>query len=269
VAINKSDSQVLDLKILVAEDYEMNRILIEEMLSQYDIVPMFAFNGKEAVVMAQEGEYDIIFMDINMPEMNGIDATKVLREAKITTPIIALTANALEGDKERFLAQGMDDYISKPIDTKLLDALLKKYQDIKGDVSETETVVPVEELSKIEDKIFVDALLEAKESMHFSIAIIIRLFNSFLPNAIKNIELLEEALLEDDKVKIYEKAHALRGISLSLKFVCISEPCNTLEYGAKDKEDIDYKGLVKEVNMYVRYLEKNSKSIIEKLEMYE
>jgi len=267
--ITKSESQVLDLKILVAEDYEMNRILIEEMLSLYKIVPTFAVNGKEAVIKAQEDEYDIIFMDINMPEMNGTDATRVLHEAKITTPIIALTANALEGDRERFLAQGMDDYLSKPIDSKLLDELLKKYQALKDTNSHVECVEPKDELNVIEDQIFVDALLEAKESMHFSIAIIVRLFNSFLPNAVKNIELLEEAVLEDDKEKIYEKAHALRGIALSLKFNTIAEPCNTLEYGAKDREDIDYRGLVEEAKRYVHYLDENASAIIEKLEASE
>ena len=260
----------MDLKVLVAEDYEMNRILIEEMLSTYNIVPDFAFNGLEAVEKSQSNHYDIIFMDINMPEMNGIDATKIIRdEHHNNTPIVALTANALEGDRERFLADGMNDYISKPIDIVLLGELLKKYQKNRLDNSpqaiEEEDIK--DEVDKCTIQYFVDALCLAKESMQFSTPIIIRLFNSFLPNAIKNIEALEVAQQEHNLPVIYDKAHALRGIALSLKFSVISEACDTLEYAAKEQKEIDYKTLVTEVKQCIQYLEDNAQKIIEQLEL--
>ncbi|HIC79002.1 MAG TPA: hypothetical protein EYP02_07430, partial [Sulfurovum sp.] len=100
----------------------------------------------------------------------------------------------------------------------------------------------------------------------FSIPIIIRLFNSFLPNAIKNIEALEVAEAENNIKLIYEKSHALRGIALSLKFSMIAELCDELEYAAKEEKEIDYKSLIVEANRYIRYLEKNSGVIVEKLE---
>ena len=263
--------ETMDLKILVAEDYEMNRILIEEMLSQYNIVPDFALNGVEAVEKARSNSYDMIFMDINMPEMNGIDATKILREDKNDIPIVALTANALEGDRERFIAEGMDEYISKPIDSSLLEELLKKYQSIKntkeGFVTEESERVDKVDNDDLDVQVFVDALYLAKENMRFSIPIIIRLFNSFLPNAIKNIEALEVAEAENNIRLIYEKSHALRGIALSLKFSMIAELCDELEYAAKEEKEIDYKSLIVEANRYIRYLEKNSGLIIEKLEL--
>ena len=119
------------LKVLVAEDYEMNTMLIDEMLKEYGIHAHFVVNGKEAVALLKKEKFDIVLMDINMPEMNGIDATRIIRERGDKVPIIALTANALEGDKEKFLAYGMNDYISKPIDMDRLYSVLDKYSKRK------------------------------------------------------------------------------------------------------------------------------------------
>jgi signal transduction histidine kinase/CheY-like chemotaxis protein len=130
-ALNDSEKQRVKqenvLEVLVAEDHEMNTILIDELLKGYGINATFVVNGKEAVEILEKKTFDIIFMDINMPEMNGIDATKQIRESGNNTPIIALTANAIEGDRERFISYGMDDYISKPIDLDTLYNLLEFY----------------------------------------------------------------------------------------------------------------------------------------------
>ncbi|MCK5855580.1 MAG: response regulator, partial [Sulfurovaceae bacterium] len=267
------ESGVLNLKVLVAEDYEMNRILIEEMLSIYSITPDFAFNGLEVIEKIQNKDYDIIFMDINMPELNGTDATKILREDYfLTTPIVALTANALEGDRERFLAQGMDDYISKPIDIKLLDNILKKYQYLNSDSLSLENDVDIKNKNKnknddddIKSETFVNALVEAKNSMHFSSAIIARLFSSFIPHALSNITQLKEAFEKDDKKVVYERAHALRGIALSLKFITIAEPCDKIEYGVKDNIDINYEELILKVEKNLKFVEEHQELIISKL----
>lgn len=124
---NKEDIK-FDLNILVAEDYPINQILIGEILKNYGIKYDIAENGAKAVEMALEKSYDLILMDINMPELNGIEATKKLREAfDDTLPIIALTANASNGDEEYFISVGMDDYLSKPIDTTKLENILNKF----------------------------------------------------------------------------------------------------------------------------------------------
>jgi len=237
----------------------MNRILIEEMLLTYGISPTFAFNGLEAVEKAKSNSYDLIFMDINMPEMNGIDATKRLRELQIQVPIIALTANALEGDREKYLAQGMNGYISKPIDIDELDKILKFY-------GSKETLVELDSSSKIDNQLFVDGLLKAKEKMHFSTSIIIRLFKSFIENSEKAIHEIIEALHENNHQIIYDKAHALRGIALSLQLNEIGELCDNIEYGIKEKRDINLIELINELEEYISYILKNQNEIIGSLE---
>lgn len=115
------------LKVLVAEDYRVNRIVLDEMLKKYGIIADFAHDGKEAVSMGMKNNYDLILMDINMPKLNGVDACTELKRAGILAPIIAVTANVLKGDKERFLNLGLDAYLAKPVVVDELYDLLVKY----------------------------------------------------------------------------------------------------------------------------------------------
>lgn len=107
------------LNILVVEDYKVNRILLMRMLKERGHIADSAENGSEALKLYKNKVYDIILMDIQMPILDGIETTRIIRKLEGTmrhTPIIAVTAYALEGDRERFLSLGMNDYIAKPID---------------------------------------------------------------------------------------------------------------------------------------------------------
>ncbi len=116
-----------NLNILIVDDNQINLLLISEVLKKLNIKFVLAQNGQIAIDKCKEEKFDIILMDINMPIMNGIEATNILKnEFKLQTPIIALTANSLEGDKEEFLKNGMDDYLSKPFNiNKLIDIINK------------------------------------------------------------------------------------------------------------------------------------------------
>ncbi len=111
-------------RILLVEDNEVNRKVATRLLSKLQLEVDIAVNGLEAVEKATDNNYDLILMDCQMPEMDGYEATRVLRERGVQTPIIALTANALEGDREKCLACGMNDYLSKPIQADKLRATL-------------------------------------------------------------------------------------------------------------------------------------------------
>jgi len=115
--------------ILLVEDNKSNQLLMGILLEDLGLKISIANDGLEAVKSFQENEYDIILMDENMPNMNGIEATQKIRSIKDKKqiPIIAVTANALKGDRERFLEAGMDDYISKPIDSDKLELILRKF----------------------------------------------------------------------------------------------------------------------------------------------
>ncbi|NRB66549.1 MAG: response regulator [Vibrio sp.] len=111
--------QVSDVSILVAEDNKANQLVISEMFKRIGVSMDIAENGLRALEMVEQYHYDLIFMDISMPEMDGMETCKTIRsmaDEKVRhIPIIALTAHSLSGDKEQFLDAGMDDYLSKPI----------------------------------------------------------------------------------------------------------------------------------------------------------
>lgn len=115
------------LYMLLAEDNPINQKVALVIFETLGFTIDIANNGEEAVQKAKDKEYDLIFMDIQMPLLNGMDATKQLRELGITTPIIAMTANAITGDKENYLSSGMNDYISKPITYNSITEMIKKW----------------------------------------------------------------------------------------------------------------------------------------------
>lgn len=112
--------------VLLAEDNEINQMIAVEILSSYGMLVSVASNGIEAVSMAQSKQFDVILMDIQMPDMDGIEATKCLRKdpSLDDTPIIAMTAHAMTGDQEKSLQAGMQAHITKPIDPEKLHATL-------------------------------------------------------------------------------------------------------------------------------------------------
>ncbi len=114
-------------EVLVVEDNEINQSLMKHLLASWQVTPDIAANGKEAIEMLQQKKYDVILMDIQMPEMDGYSATQIIRkELKLTTPIIAMTAHALAGEREKCLGYGMDEYISKPVREQELRGLINR-----------------------------------------------------------------------------------------------------------------------------------------------
>lgn len=121
------------LKILVAEDDPVNRKLLTLMLSKAGHLPTFVENGLQAVEMIVREQFDVVLMDISMPEMDGVTATRTIRtlpheNPNRLVPIVALTAHAMGEDRESFLAEGMTDVITKPIDFKILSEALRRFQ---------------------------------------------------------------------------------------------------------------------------------------------
>ena len=125
------DTLVKGLNILVAEDNPVNQKLISTLLDRAGHQVTIANNGREVIELHTGNQFDLILMDIHMPEVDGEQATKQIRAGKIRSaiPIIAVTANALLGDKERFLELGMDGYISKPLNSKELIDLIQSFAE--------------------------------------------------------------------------------------------------------------------------------------------
>ena len=152
-----------NIHALVVEDNAINQKMIQHTLKNIGVTSECANNGKEGlnIYMKNAQKYDIIFMDIQMPIMNGVDATKAIlayeqSQSLKHTPIVAVTANALKGDRERFMAEGMDEYVSKPINLDKFIRVLKLF------LKDSNEAVIVPEVSKKDILLYKETPMEAK-----------------------------------------------------------------------------------------------------------
>ena len=147
-------------RILLAEDNPVNQLVAQEMLQAIGCEVDVAGNGKEAIEILSKERYDLVLMDCQMPEMDGFGAARLIREREsvqspkgdgekqvVHIPIIALTANAMEGDRERCLEAGMDDYLSKPFKREQLQDALRKWLDPDVGGSNAEALCGTENLA--------------------------------------------------------------------------------------------------------------------------
>lgn len=114
-------------RILIAEDVESNYLYLKAVLSKLNATIFWAKNGVEAVEICEKNEIDLVFMDLQMPEMNGYEATEILKKKFPDLPIVAQTAFAMSDDREKALDSGCDDYLAKPIKSKDLLNVVEKF----------------------------------------------------------------------------------------------------------------------------------------------
>lgn len=129
-------------EVLVAEDSPDNQMLIRLLLERFGLHVTMVKNGPKAIDKISSQPFKMIFMDMQMPQMSGYEATRLIRRKSIETPIIALVADAMAGDREKCLAAGCDDYLSKPIDSDALLQTLNKYLSVEGQNTSDEAFCP-------------------------------------------------------------------------------------------------------------------------------
>jgi len=114
-------------RILIAEDVESNYLYLKAVLSKLNATIFWAKNGVEAIEICEKNAIDLVFMDLQMPEMNGYEATEILKKKFPHLPIVAQTAFAMSDDREKALDSGCDDYLAKPIKSKDLLNVVEKF----------------------------------------------------------------------------------------------------------------------------------------------
>ena len=224
-----------DANVLLAEDNEVNQILLHEILSYYDIVPDIVANGEEAIQKMSTNQYDLVLMDINMPVMDGVTALQIAKIQNIKVPIIALTANAVAGDREKFLNYGFSDYLSKPIDSNEVQRVLFKFlntQNSNHNVHEDHHVFFEPDNYFDPDRI--------KEAFPFAENIIDNLLVKYLALTEGLILNLEDAIEDKDYDKISFASHTLKGVAANLRLIPIYEITDEIEKASQSSYDIDY-----------------------------
>jgi CheY-like chemotaxis protein len=218
---------VRNLNILLAEDNPVNQQLAARLLERRGHRVTVAGNGSEAVKMAAAGRFDLVLMDVQMPEMDGLTAASEIRRRETAqgfyTPIIALTAHAMKEDRERFLASGMDDYLSKPIQMDALSELLSRLtsrapRPPAGSVRE-EAV-----WNRRDAMIRVDQDEELLRDM-------ILMFYQDLPVKMRQIR---EAMDRGDWTPFIHATHGLKGAAGNISAVEVYECCQHLEQAGRE-----------------------------------
>ena len=188
-------------KVLVVDDLEANLYVAQGLLSFYGLTIETCSNGKDAIEKVEQGNvYDIIFMDHTMPVISGPDAMKILREKGYTHPIVVLTANALVGQEEEYIKSGFDGFLSKPIMTDKLNAMLVKY--IKDKQS-------LEVIKAAEKENFIQSIDDYRDNVYM----LGKLQIDFIKNH-KNIFLdITQALAADNSEAAHMTAHTLKSLA--------------------------------------------------------
>ena len=225
------------VRILLAEDNEINQKLAVSMLKKIGYRVDVAANGKEAIEALEKSSYDAVLMDIRMPEMDGLEATRIIRDpqSKVRNhniPIIAVTASALTGDRELFLKAGMNDYISKPIDSQNFLATIAKHTT-DSDAPENETADSIEQ---DEADIFnQDELLNRTGGDE---ELLEELLNLFLKNFPDQLQALKQALQHNDIEQVAHQAHTIKGSSANMGAYALKNAALSMETAGKDNDPV-------------------------------
>ena len=211
-----------DIRTLVVEDHEINQEIVVELLEQAGIKADIAINGRKAVEMVSANDYDILFMDIQMPEMDGFTATRKIRNLGMEhvdrLPIIALSSHAIVGDREKSLAAGMNDHFTKPINPNVLEAVLLQWlpQEKRVPVVANEpslfTKQKIISISPSADLDVADGLNRVGGNQKFYL----KLLRNFVAGYRETPTLLLQELRADHLDDAIHRVHAIRGVAGNL-----------------------------------------------------
>ncbi len=241
--------------ILVAEDARTNQVLIKSLLKRLGLQVTVVEDGNKAVQQALSKQFDLIFMDIEMPNMNGYEAAMTIRKEGLKTPIIALTAYAMKGDEEKCFAAGCDDYISKPIEHKKFLNILGKYllkgdkdmsrqiHSVKSDVDQLSQLCSesastgnelTEQVNEKYENIPVD--FETIQKIYDDQEILKETVKVFLEDAPQTVELLAQAITTGDSKNVKLYSHKLRGLARHVAARKLSDMLFPLETKARQEQ---------------------------------
>lgn len=237
---SKSEEQVLvkrftssNPKVLLVDDNDINRRVAVSILNKSGCKVKAAENGFQAIEYAQTHPFDLIFMDIQMPEMDGIETTKKLRESETLSlpPIVAMTAYSMEEDRERFMKQGMDDYISKPIKANDLIGMVEKWLNF-----EPQKVTSAEVFQEKPEDLIINQNTLNHLYKYGGKELIESVLDDFNDEASKQMENLRVSLTAKKYDDIKKEIHTLKGNAGTLGIEKLSKSASDIEKSLKENK---------------------------------
>ena len=258
--INNAPQKTSKLKILIAEDNPINQKVVLHQLRSFGYDADIVGNGKEVLNLLECIHYDIIFMDCQMPEMDGYEATKAIRQLdseKSKIAIMAMTANALKEDRDRCIACGMDDYLSKPIRKEDLAQKLGEWEKkifaqnaiaasalitstLTTSISSDQNFNNSESLPLI-DWTYIDSIADGSEEFKAEI------MQTFFESTSEGLVRLEQAIAANNFHEIGKVAHSIKGASSNLGMISMAAIANDLEQVGKDQKEANTQEMFKKI----------------------
>lgn len=287
--IDELSTSSVSLEVLLVDDMEINQIVATKMLTVLGHNVVVATNGQQALDILLEKEFDLVFMDIQMPEMSGEEATREIRKREINgkaskrpLPIVAMTAHALKGDREKYIAVGMDDYLSKPVKlenlAEVIDRMIKFFNLLGKDDHSQGQSSPDRLLSLVNDNGLSDHKIE-DNTMHMdnknildydfilkgfvgNKELIVKTMKIYLRDVPSIMKGIETAIKSSDNVGLAANAHTLKGISSYYTQSQMLEVCVALEQiGRAEKLPESLKEATRQVSILLEGVDKLSLEI--------
>jgi len=222
--------------ILIVEDNHDNQQLLSILLSGIGAELTFADNGQQAIDKARSKPYDLIFMDLQMPVMGGLEATKKLRQAGYERPIVALTANAMKSDHDMCISAGCDGFLTKPINREKLFHTIYKYLEIVSEVDESS--------------------LESKKNKNRSEKLQ-ALIKSFIEGIPQRMGIIEHCRKEKNWLDMKNELHKIKGVGTSMGYPDITKTAENLEYEVMRENEVEIDRLLLEMKTVCEQAEKS------------
>jgi hypothetical protein len=242
-----------NLKILLVEDVVSNQKVALRYLSKYGCHTDVAFSGKEALKLLETGVYDIVLMDVQMPEMDGIEATKIIRESnnkqiQHDIPVIAMTAHAMKGDKDHFIEIGMNDYVSKPFqEAELVNALQRNIQGAEKVYAPKESNT-IKNIDSDDQQIIID-MKRIFVSYDNDKEFIESLLSDILTDSKERIKTIQQAIQDDKYQEIQLQAHSIKSMAGSVYAYKLSDAAYQLETAIKKEQKEKINALMSEMTV--------------------
>ena len=234
LSLDKTETDTEGIQILVADDSVINQKVALRILEKNGYCVDIVDNGKKVLEALEKKSYDLILMDLQMPEMDGFEATRKIREKELapSVPIVAMTAYAMKGDREKCLKAGMDDYISKPVKPKSLLEAVENQLYKKSFKEERVSLVLEETESKVFDR---EEFLERLQGDEKLLSELLDIFFSQTPSIIEDIK---NSLSNKDMVSLVKQGHKFKGMSGNISAKRLFEKARAFEMAARqDKKD--------------------------------
>jgi two-component system, sensor histidine kinase and response regulator len=250
-----SEEKKRRIRILVAEDDDINQKVITSILARIGYTAKVVTNGMEVIRELEQESYDLVFMDCQMPVMDGYEATYEIRnpDSKVMdhgVPVIALTGHAMDGDMERCIHSGMDDYLSKPVKPQELAGMIEKWLSKQEHVQEKEVNSTVD--MDIEDDVFdLSVLMSNFSEDRGFINDILKDFCEYLP---EKISTLKDAYTKEDILLVKSEAHNIKGSSANVGAIAVQKIARQIETAANSGDMTNIGSLIEQLDAQLEVL---------------